>query len=192
MGNGGNRGGGFAGCTVTDDGVRLVKLAAAGGFEGGDLGCGGGGFWGGLAAADRVAEATLPVAAPAPVNFCFTSATVSLLVARMAIGLPTATLSPSFATTTARVPASNDSISMTALSVSTSAIFSPAATLSPSRLSHLTTVPSDIVSDNWGMVISVGISGVPCETVWECGGGGVSENTPIRHHSHTPTPLTYR
>jgi hypothetical protein len=52
------------------------------------------------------------------------------------------------------VPDSNASIGMVALSVSISAISSPVRTLSPSFLSHLTTVPSVIVSDNWGIVIS--------------------------------------
>src|SRR3954462_733909 len=46
---------------------------------------------------------------------------------------------------------------MTALSVSTSAISSPARTLSPSFLCHLTTVPSVMVSESWGMVIWAGM-----------------------------------
>src|SRR6476646_5447455 len=46
---------------------------------------------------------------------------------------------------------------MVALSVSTSAISSPALTRSPSFLYHFTTVPSVIVSESWGMVISAGI-----------------------------------
>src|SRR6266704_2072718 len=46
---------------------------------------------------------------------------------------------------------------MVALSVSTSASSSPARTLSPSFLCHLTTVPSVMVSESWGMVIWTGI-----------------------------------
>ena len=98
-------------------------------------------------------------AAFAPPYLAATSAADSLPTARTAIGWPTATLAPSGATITASVPSSNASVSITALSVSISAIFSPDRTASPARLCHLTTVPSDIVSDSWGMVISVGMGG---------------------------------
>ena len=57
----------------------------------------------------------------------------------------------------ASVPPSKVSISIVALSVSISAMISPALSRSPSFLSHLTTVPSAIVSESWGMVISEGI-----------------------------------
>src|SRR5208282_1446852 len=79
-------------------------------------------------------------------------------VAITAISPPTVTLSPSATTNAATVPASKTSTSITALSVSTSAIFSPDAILSPSFFSHLTRVPSVIVSLSWGMVISAGMS----------------------------------
>src|SRR5207245_10244419 len=57
----------------------------------------------------------------------------------------------------ASVPDSKDSMGMVALSVSMSAISSPALTRSPSFLFHLMTVPSVIVSESWGMVISKGM-----------------------------------
>src|SRR5437870_11477586 len=57
----------------------------------------------------------------------------------------------------ASVPDSKDSMGMVALSVSMSAISSPALTRSPTFLFHLMTVPSVIVSESWGMVISKGM-----------------------------------
>ena len=71
--------------------------------------------------------------------------------------VPTGTFCPSFTATCASVPASDASYGMVALSVSTSTSSSPLLTLSPSCLCHFTTVPSVIVSESWGMVISAGI-----------------------------------
>ena len=90
--------------------------------------------------------------------FFFTSSAFSFPVAITASTAPTGDFSPSCTTITASVPLSNASIAMTALSVSTSAISSPALTLSPSFLCHLTTVPSVIVSDSCGIVISAGMA----------------------------------
>src|SRR5215208_5872804 len=70
---------------------------------------------------------------------------------------PTLILPPSGTAMCASVPDSYASIGMVALSVSTSAISSPARTLSPSFLCHLTTVPSVMVSESWGMVIWAGM-----------------------------------
>src|SRR6476661_8732003 len=56
-----------------------------------------------------------------------------------------------------------------ALSVSTSANSSPARTLSPSFLCHLTTVPSVMVSESWGMVICAGMRTSRRETMRRSG-----------------------
>src|SRR5688572_13774551 len=110
-----------------------------------------------VAGAAGLVGAAVPLGAP-DAYFFFTSATSSPFFASTAMGLPTGTFCPSFATMLASVPLSKLSISITALSVSISAIISPTFTWSPSFLSHLTTVPSVIVSLCCGMVISTGIA----------------------------------
>jgi hypothetical protein len=50
-----------------------------------------------------------------------------------------------------RVPSKNDSSSIVALSVSTSASMSPDLTASPSCFSHLTSVPTVMVSLSFGI-----------------------------------------
>ena len=57
-----------------------------------------------------------------------------------------------------RIPSSNDSISIVALSVSISAMMSPTFTLSPVFLSHRTRVPSVMVSASFGIWIAIDIS----------------------------------
>ena len=69
-----------------------------------------------------------------------------------------ATCEPAGAKILIKVPAKNDSSSMVALSVSTSASMSPALTVSPSFLSHLTSVPTVMVSLSFGisMMLAMG------------------------------------
>src|SRR5260370_38012471 len=73
----------------------------------------------------------------------------------VAITAPTGALSPSLNLICSSTPSSNDSSTMSALSVSTSAIASPRAILSPGCLSHRRILPSSIVSESLGIVISL-------------------------------------
>ena len=85
------------------------------------------------------------------------AATSSPGLANTTINPPTGTFSPSFAMSLATVPGSKASNSCVALSVSTSAITSPGLICSFSFFSHFTSVPSVMVSESFGMVISIGI-----------------------------------
>ena len=75
-------------------------------------------------------------------------------------GAPIATWEPAGANCLRSVPSKKDSSSMVALSVSTSASMSPDLTESPSFLSHLTSVPTVMVSLSFGMsmIWAIGIS----------------------------------
>ena len=73
---------------------------------------------------------------------------------RTASRSPTLTTPPSGTIISVSVPSSNASISIVALSVSTSARMSPISILSPAFFSHLTSVPSFMVSLNFGIVMS--------------------------------------
>ena len=64
---------------------------------------------------------------------------------------PTATRPPGATSCWCRMPSSNASISIVALSVSTSASTSPVSTLSPTFLRHLRSVPSVMVSLSFGI-----------------------------------------
>ena len=64
---------------------------------------------------------------------------------------PMGTFSPSLTRNRCRMPSSNASISMVALSVSTSAMTSPTRTLSPSFFFHFRRVPSVMVSASLGI-----------------------------------------
>ena len=76
--------------------------------------------------------------------------------ARIAMTVPTFTLSvPSATRILAITPSSTASNSIVALSVSISAIRSPDDTVSPSLTSHLASVPSSIVGDSAGILISI-------------------------------------
>ena len=55
------------------------------------------------------------------------------------------------------MPASMDSTSFRALSVSTMNRMSPTATISPSCLTHSARVPSSMVHPSWGITISTAI-----------------------------------
>ena len=55
------------------------------------------------------------------------------------------------------VPSSIASNSIVALSVSISAMMSPEATLSPTLTSHLASVPSSMVGESAGILISIGM-----------------------------------
>ncbi|CAA9514554.1 MAG: hypothetical protein AVDCRST_MAG39-2202 [uncultured Sphingomonadaceae bacterium] len=78
--------------------------------------------------------------------------------ARSAITVPTFTPSePSGINSFATVPSSTASNSIVALSVSTSARRSPATTLSPSFTAQRDKVPSSMVGDSAGILISIGM-----------------------------------
>ena len=78
--------------------------------------------------------------------------------ASSAIGVPTFTPSvPSATRILAITPSSTASNSIVALSVSISAMMSPDLTVSPSFTSHLASVPSSIVGDSAGILISIGM-----------------------------------
>ena len=70
-------------------------------------------------------------------------------------GLPMGASSPSETRILRRIPSSKFSNSIVALSVSISANVSPFATWSPTLLCHLTTVPTDMVSLNLGISITI-------------------------------------
>src|SRR5690606_32280254 len=72
---------------------------------------------------------------------------------------------PAGTTSFATVPSSTASTSIVALSVSISAITSPGETLSPSLTSHLARLPSSIVGERAGMVISIGMVRPPSVAV---------------------------
>src|SRR5271157_3711518 len=72
-----------------------------------------------------------------------------------AITAPTGALSPSLSLISPSTPSSKASSTMLALSVSTSAIGSPRRMLSPGCLSHRMILPSSIVSESLGIVISL-------------------------------------
>ncbi len=74
---------------------------------------------------------------------------------KMARVAPIAAVPPSSTRISERIPSSNASIAMVALSVSISAISSPISTSSPTCLSHLTTVPSVMVSESFGISILI-------------------------------------
>ena len=75
---------------------------------------------------------------------------------KIAIGVLTFTASvPSETRILPRTPSSTASTSIVALSVSISAITSPASTVSPSDFNHLASLPSSIVGDSAGIVISI-------------------------------------
>src|SRR5687768_14172680 len=80
---------------------------------------------------------------------------------------------------------------MTALSVSTSAISSPALILSPSFLCHLTRVPSLIVSDSCGIVISAGMGGVSVARGHR-GRGMIGQIAPLRDNARSQRPAMPR
>lgn len=85
-----------------------------------------------------------------------TEAASSPSSARIAITAPTFTPSvPSAIRILAIVPSSTASNSIVALSVSISAMMSPLLTVSPSLTSHLASVPSSIVGDSAGILISI-------------------------------------
>src|SRR5690606_22457803 len=84
---------------------------------------------------------------------------------------------PAGTTIFATVPSSTASTSMVALSVSISAITSPGATLSPSLTSHLARLPSSIVGESAGMVISIGIAPSPSGPV----GDGLHRRDDLGH-----------
>ena len=69
----------------------------------------------------------------------------------------TATVSFSFTRILLRTPAAGDGISASTLSVEISRSGSSRSTYSPTFLSHLTTVPSAMLSPIWGMMTLVGI-----------------------------------
>ena len=72
-------------------------------------------------------------------------------------GAPISTWLPSGAKIFRSVPSKNDSSSIVALSVSTSASMSPDFTASPSFFSHLTSVPTVMVSLSFGISIMLGM-----------------------------------
>ncbi|MCY2925772.1 MAG: hypothetical protein NT031_10085 [Planctomycetota bacterium] len=80
----------------------------------------------------------------APVAPPIAASTSASLSARYATGVFTATVSPSGTTIRARRPATSDSTSMVALSVSTSKMTCPILMTSPTWAIHLTILPSSI------------------------------------------------
>mmetsp|Transcript_24261 Transcript_24261/g.55185 ORF Transcript_24261/g.55185 Transcript_24261/m.55185 type:complete len:271 (+) Transcript_24261:1372-2184(+) len=76
---------------------------------------------------------------------------------RIATGAPTSALSPSGTRIFAIYPSSYASTSISALSDSTTSTMSPTSTLSPSDLSHCEILPSVIVDDRAGIMISAAI-----------------------------------
>ena len=68
-------------------------------------------------------------------------------------GPPIGTCAPMTTNCLSSVPSKNDSSSIVALSVSTSARMSPDFTLAPSGFSHLTSVPTVMVSLSFGMLM---------------------------------------
>jgi hypothetical protein len=108
--------------------------------------------------------AFFPLPAESPASFRAESSSPSS--SRMAMGALTATPSvPPGTRILPRVPSSIASTSMVALSVSISAITSPAAMASPSFLSQRARVPSDMVGDRAGMVISMVMVSVSAASV---------------------------
>jgi hypothetical protein len=94
-----------------------------------------------------------------PATPFFTSAGFSLPVARTAISAPTGDLVPLLhrdVRQRARLRRLVRHGRLVGLDVGD---LVPALTLSPSFLCHFTTVPSVMVSDSWGMVISTGMVG---------------------------------
>src|SRR5579862_2285700 len=121
--------GGDGGGAASDFGVsRASAGAVAAGFGAGALASGGG--------------AAAVTSSPSP--------------ASSAIGVLTATFSvPSGTRILASVPSSTASTSMVALSVSISAMMSPALTVSPSALDHFASLPSVMVGESAGILISM-------------------------------------
>ena len=118
--------------------LRAVGVAAGPSFDGGAAGAGAGVG----AAAAASASASSPSSAST------------------AITVPTETFSvPSSTAIETSVPSSTASNSIVALSVSISAMISPDRISSPGFTSHLASVPSSIVGDSAGILISIGIAG---------------------------------
>jgi hypothetical protein len=124
----------------------------------------------GSAALSADLAAGLAEAAP-DTYFCLISSAFSPARAITPTSAPTGPLCPSLRTAYASTPPSKVSIGIVALSVSISAISSPALTLSPSFLSHLTRVPSVIVSESCGIVSSAGMESLPAKIVFGGSGG---------------------
>ena len=109
--------------------------------------------------------------------------------ARIAIAVPTFTPSvPSAIRIFAMTPSSTASNSIVALSVSISAMMSLDFTASPSLTSHLASVPSSIVGDNAGILISIDMRflSIPgaafSRPPWRCGQGAIlAPVEPPRH-----------
>ena len=98
----------------------------------------------------RCAAAAMPPPGSRP---CFHVRPPSRPEARRPV--PTATVSPSSASTRARTPAAGEGASEVALSVSTMKSASPASTWSPTSLSQPTIVPCSMVSPRTGIVTSM-------------------------------------